>query len=142
MDWSDKDILKELTALSERISQCKSGESEYPTEHLIHDVMQFNLGHGELRNRKTNRLVFLVVFIAVVICAAASGTVWLGYAIHQTVGRAEKAQTATADLLSMIEKRLGDLAADMADIREYLLEDNSEPETEEPEQTEPFFKET
>lgn len=142
-DWNDVDIQKELSALTERISQCKSTDSAYPTAYLIHDIMQYNMGHGELQNRKTNRLISLLVFIAMVTCALAGGTVWLGYEIQQSVALTEKAQKAGDDILSMIEKRLGDMAADLSDIREYLIEDNTEePEPEEPEQTGPMFRET
>ena len=141
-DWKDKEIKGELKTLSDRINKYKAGEPDYPTENLIHDTFKYNLGHTELQNRKANRISFLVALIAIVTFAVATETAWLGYVIYKTGENAEKTQKANVDILMLIEKRIEDITGVITDIRGSLLEDDTDPDTMNPEQTSPLLNET
>ncbi len=128
VDWKDKEIKGEIKTLADRINGYKAGESDYPTENLIHDTFNYNFGHTELQNRKTTRISFLVALIAIVTFAVASETAWLGYVIYKSGENAEKTQKANIDILLLIDKRLEDIANNIAEIGDSLLQDDTEPD--------------
>jgi hypothetical protein len=142
VDWKDKEIKDELKSLTDRINEYKAGKSGYPTENLIHDAFNFNFGHAELQNRKTNRILFLVALIAIVTFAVASETAWLGYVIYKSGENAEKTQKANTDILSSINQRLNDIAHDIEDIGDLLLQDNTNLDPLNSEQANPLLNET
>ena len=128
VDWKDKEIKVELKTLADRINEYKTGESGYPTETLIHDTFNYNFGHTELQNRKTNRISFLVALIAIVTFTVASETAWLGYVIYKSGENAEKTQKANIDILLLIDKRLEDIGNNIAEIGDSLLQDDTDPD--------------
>ena len=128
VDWKDKEIKGELKTLADRINEYKAEESGYPTENLIHDTFNYNFGRNELQNRKTSRISFLVALIAIVTFAVASETAWLGYVIYKSGENTEKNQKTNFDILLLIDKRLEDIANDIAEIRDSLLQDDTDPD--------------
>lgn len=141
-EWKDQEIKGELKTLSDHINQYKAGESDSPKENLILDAFNYYLGHSELQNRKTSRISFLLALLAMVVFGVATETAWLGYVIYKNGEHAEKTQKANVDTLLLIEKHLKNIAGDIADMMDSLLEDDTDPEPLNPEQPSPLFNET
>ncbi len=62
--------------------------------------------------------------------------------IYKTGENAEKTQKANVDILMLIEKRIEDITGVITDIRDSLLEDDTDPDPLNPEQISPYLKET
>jgi hypothetical protein len=124
-------------------------EERYPidwkdreSENIFQEAFKNDVGYIALQNRKINRISFLVVLMAIITFAVAAESLWLGYVTYKSVENVEKTQQANMEILLLVEKRLNDMAKEIADIKDSLLQEDIDADPINPEQTIPSFNET